>query len=74
MPMYGPQTSDLANALTADRHRQAARVARERSAHRPRLSRRGTASSGQVISAILGAAIAGLRAALVRPRPSTSAY
>ncbi len=26
--MYGPQTSELANALMADRHRQSARVVR----------------------------------------------
>jgi hypothetical protein len=68
--MYGPQSSDLANALQADRHRYAAQVSRERSA---RSSRHSTAGdrSGQVL-AIFAAALANARAALVRARPSPS--
>jgi hypothetical protein len=72
--MYGPQTSDLANALMADRHRQAAGVARERSARPSRLPQPDTTSRGRSIAALLGGAVASARLALARPRPSTSAY
>jgi hypothetical protein len=70
MPMYGPQSSDLANALQADRHRYAAQVSRERSERSSRPSTAG-AGSGQVV-AIFAAAIANARSALARPRPSPS--
>jgi hypothetical protein len=72
--MYGHQTSDLANALMADRHREATRVARERSARTVRLPRAETLSRGRSIAALLGGAVASARLALARPRPSTSAY
>ena len=72
--MYGAQSNDLANALMADRHRYAAQVGRERSARRslpllPKVRR-----NGQSITAMLGAAVAGIRLALARPRPGTTAY
>jgi hypothetical protein len=70
--MHGPQTGDLANALMADRHRQAARVARERSAQPSQLPQPGTGSRRQSLTILLAAALAGARLALVRRRPSTS--
>ncbi|HEY8811013.1 MAG TPA: hypothetical protein VIO86_00820 [Candidatus Dormibacteraeota bacterium] len=72
--MHGLQTSDLTNALMADRHRYAAQVARERSARRSSAPRPRDGRSGWSVIALLGAAAAGARAVLVRPRPSTSIY
>lgn len=70
--MYGPQTSDLANALMAERHRHAAQIGLERSARRSRPSRPGALRSDQSITAMVGAALAGVRITLfaTRPRPS----
>jgi hypothetical protein len=72
--MYGPQTSDLAGAMMADRHRQAMQVGRERSARPARLPQPDTRSRGRSIAALLGGAVASARLALVRVRPSTAAY
>jgi hypothetical protein len=72
--MYGPQTSDLANALMADRQRHAAHAGLERSARRSRTSHGRALKTGQSITAMLGAAIGSVQLALLRPRPSISAY
>jgi hypothetical protein len=68
--MYGPQSSDLANALQADRHRYAAQVSLERSARRslPSNPRVG----GAKVLAMFAAALGNARAALLRPNPSPS--
>ena len=70
--MHGLQTSDLSNALMADRGRYAAEVARERSARRSTAPRPRGGMSGWSVSALLGALVMGARALLARPRPSTS--
>jgi hypothetical protein len=72
--MYGPLTSDLTNAVMADRNRYAAHLALEMSALRSRPSKPRARISGRSVIALLGSVLAGARTALVRPRPSTSAY
>jgi hypothetical protein len=72
--MYGPLTSDLTNAVMADRNRYAAHLALEMSALRSRPSKPRARIGGRSVIALLGSVLAGVRTALVRPRPSTSAY
>jgi len=67
-------TSDLTNAVMADRNRYAAHLALEMSALRSRPSKPRARISGRSVIALLGSVLAGARTALVRPRPSTSAY
>ena len=72
--MYGPMSADLANARMADRHRQAAQVGLENSARSSRPAQRRIYWSGQSITAMAGAVVAGLRSATshVTPRPRVS--
>jgi hypothetical protein len=72
--MYGPLTSDLANAVMADRNRYAAHLALEMEALRSRPSKPRARIRGRSIIGLLGYVLAGARAALSGPRPSTSAY
>jgi hypothetical protein len=72
--MYGPLSSDLVNAAMADRQRQAAQLRLEREWKRSLPSRRRSIRSGESITAMLGTVLAGARALLLRPRPSTSAF
>jgi hypothetical protein len=69
--MYGPLTSDLANAVMADRNRYAAHLALEMEAirSRPAKPRR---IGGRSIIGLLGSVLASARGALIAPRPSTS--
>ena len=70
--MYGPLTSDLANAVMADRNRYAAHLALEMEAIRSRPAKPGRIG-GRSIIGLLGSVLAGARAVLIAPRPSTSA-
>ena len=70
--MYGPLSADLVNARMADRHRLAVQVGLENSVRRSRPASRRISWSGQSITAMAAALVAGLRSASVRPRVSPS--
>jgi hypothetical protein len=72
--MYGPLTSDLTNAVMADRNRYAAHLALEMEALRSRPSKPRPRIRGRSIIELLGSVIANVRTALAGLRPSTSAY
>jgi hypothetical protein len=70
--MYGLQSSELANAVMADRHRSSAQLARNRVPGRTRRSRLWFPKSEQSITAMLGDVLAAGKLALFRPRPAPS--
>jgi hypothetical protein len=70
--MYGPLTSDLANAVMADRNRYAAHLALEMEALRSRPAKPRARIGGRSIIELLGSVIAKVRPAVVGQRPSTS--
>ena len=71
--MYGPMSADLANARMADRHRQVAQVGLENSVRRSGPAKRRISWSGQSITAMAGALVAGLRPTIIPRRISPSA-
>ena len=72
--MYGPLTSDLTNAVMADRNRYAAHLALEMEALRSRPSKPRARLSGRSIIELLGSVIASARMALAGPGTSTSVH
>ncbi len=70
--MYGPLTSDLANAVQADRNRYAEHLALEMAALRSRPAKPRTRLDGRSLLASIASALAAIRTSLVRRHPSTT--
>ena len=70
--MYGPLTSDLTNAVMADRNRYAAHLALEMEALRSRPTKPRARIRGRSIIELLGSVIANARMALAGQRPIPS--